>query len=779
MTPSPEAELRALDLFERLVAYPGNARFRERLLKRESAEVMACLARIEAGHAARAAMPTEMPDWMAGPLVEPPGRIGPFRLTERIGYGGMGDVWRGERDDGLFEQTVAIKLIHRHLSTSAAQAFEAERRILAKLDHPDIVRLTDGGATDDGLNYLIMDYVDGVPFDAAVAPLPLDQRIRLFRQAAATVQFAHSRLIAHADLKPSNILVDGEGRVRLLDFGIAGLLSGEGVAAPPTGAMTREFASPQRLAGAPPSIADDVFALGRLLALVVGQTDDEDLNAVIAKATAAEEPDRYVTVAALSADLGAWQAGLPVVARPDSWTYRARKFVRRNKTGVIASTLAIFALIGTTLFATVSAVRAERERADANRRFGEVRSMAKFMLFDLFDQMGGVPGTTAPRANLARVGQRYLSSLSADANAPIDVRIEAAEGLVRVAQIMGVSGSPNLADSGQAIRNLDQAAAMTDAMLVAEPGDTRVKFLTGKVAELRCQMKLYGDHDAKQALALTEVAERKIGTALMTGPFSEDTWRLRQCHGDSLTWLNRTKEAVPLLQAELDKALAARATKNISELSLIRNYRLLGEAHLYDSNMPAAVKALEAGYALANAVFAREGDSLRFLSALTNSSDTLAVAYSNTNRPRDALRVSKRGYEVALAAHDRDKSDISSLQRALSLSRIIAHNQSELGDYQEAAALLADTEKRWLGLIQRSPDDAAVYRKYALSMRPHGDVYRKAGNLNKACMYYRRMAEVWAKFDKRWGVSPSDKTEDVAYAAQNVAACNGIGTFHD
>jgi eukaryotic-like serine/threonine-protein kinase len=362
LQPPPEAELRALDLFERLMAYPGNARFRERLLKRESAAVMACLARIEAGHAARAAMPTEMPDWMAGPLVEPPGQIGPFRLTERIGHGGMGDVWRGARNDGLFEQTVAIKLIHRHLSAGAAKAFEAERRILAKLDHPDIVRLTDGGATEDGLHYLIMDYVDGVPFDEAVAPLPIDQRIRLFRQAAATVQFAHSRLIAHADLKPSNILVDREGRVRLLDFGIAGLLSGDGEAVPPTGAMTREFASPQRLAGAPPSIADDVYALGRMLALIVGPVDDGDPNAIIAKASAAEEADRYGTVAALSADLEAWQNGFPVAAGPDSWTYRARKFVARNRAGVTASALAIFALIGTTTYATVSAIRAERAR---------------------------------------------------------------------------------------------------------------------------------------------------------------------------------------------------------------------------------------------------------------------------------------------------------------------------------------------------------------------------------------------------------------------------------
>ena len=299
----PEVDLRALDLFERIAARPGNLRFRARLLKAETPEVLERVAKLELAHAARAAMATQVPGGAASALVEPPARIGPFRLGERIGYGGMGDVWRGERDDGRFEQVVAIKLIHAHLTGSAAQAFEAERRILAKLDHPDIVRLTDGGETEAGLPYLIMDYVEGGPLDEAVAALPLRQRIAVVRQAASVVQFAHSRLVAHADLKPSNILVDAEGRVRLLDFGIAGLLTGEGEPSPSVGAMTGGFASPQRLAGAAPSIADDVYALGMILSLVIGDDGNIDLTAVAAKAMAREEAGRYGTVGDLIADL--------------------------------------------------------------------------------------------------------------------------------------------------------------------------------------------------------------------------------------------------------------------------------------------------------------------------------------------------------------------------------------------------------------------------------------------------------------------------------------------
>ena len=158
MLPRPDADLRAFDLFERLLAYPNNKRFRDRLLRREAPETLTCLARLEAGHAARAAMPTEFAGRVADLTVEPPEQIGPFRLVRRIGLGGMGEVWRGERSDGLFEQIVAIKLIHGHLTAGAVEAFDYERRVLATLDHPDIVRLIDGGvrARDSTMSSWIM-----------------------------------------------------------------------------------------------------------------------------------------------------------------------------------------------------------------------------------------------------------------------------------------------------------------------------------------------------------------------------------------------------------------------------------------------------------------------------------------------------------------------------------------------------------------------------------------------------------------------------------------------
>ncbi len=778
---TPEDELRALDLFERLLAYPGNDRFRARLLKREVPSVLVALARIEAGHAARAAMQTEFPEALPGAQLAPPERIGPFRLTTRIGQGGMGDVWRGERDDGLFEQSVAIKLIHANLGSRAQEAFDVERRILARLDHPDIVRLTDGGVTETGLPYLIMDLVEGVAFDEAVASLSYAQRIRLIIQACNVVQFAHSRFVAHADLKPSNIMVDTQGRVRLLDFGIAGLLGGEGEMRPPPGAMTREFASPQRIAGAAPSIADDVYAIGRMLETITADAPDKDMASIAAKASAHEEADRYDTVAALISDLSRWQEGKTVTAHDGGLAYRVRKFVARHRFGVAASAIAISALLGTTAYAVVSANRAEHARAEAEQRFGEVRSMAKFMLFDLYNQVSGIPGTTRARAEMSQVSQQYLSSLAQNPDAPFDLKVEAAEGFVRVAEIAGATGSPNLADAKLAISYLARADKMTSDMLKTAPDSPILKQLLGKVAALQCQMKLYGDHDAKAALDHTVKAEATMGPVFVAGPLNEGVWRARLCHGDALVWLNRSDEAIPILAGELARAEKTRATRPaaVDTLRLAYNYRLLGEAYYYKPDMPSAVKQLEKAYAILSDALDQEPTNVRYTGSFLNVIDTLASAYTHTGQSAEGLKASEAGYRFAMQSYERDKADMNSLKSGLALARLVANFNARLGKFGTAKSLMANVEMRWQALLRQSPDQAALYRLYILSLIPHAQVYRLSGDTKTACSYFRRAAQEWAYFDRRWKLSPSDKTEDVAYAEQAVRACEGKGKLPD
>jgi serine/threonine-protein kinase len=217
---------------------------------------------------AHASLPTEPPQpARRDPPRPPPERIGPYRLTGQLGEGGMGVVYRAERDDGLFEHVVAAKLIRgARLDARAVERFAVERRALARVSHPGIARLLDGGVTPGGDPYILMDYVQGEPITDAVLRSDLDvrgvvDRVILVCEAVAA---AHRRLVVHGDIKPSNVLVTPEGEVRLLDFGVARLLESEAEADGP-GPVTAAYASPQRRAGEPPGTTDDVYALGALL----------------------------------------------------------------------------------------------------------------------------------------------------------------------------------------------------------------------------------------------------------------------------------------------------------------------------------------------------------------------------------------------------------------------------------------------------------------------------------------------------------------------------------
>jgi len=363
-----EVERRALALFERLVDRPANPRLRDRLLRRESAAVASRVAALQRSAASAAfSMPTDDPGGNREPIT-PPDRIGPFRLESCIGVGGMGEVWRGLRDDGLYEQKVAIKLIHAHLAPLVAERFSEERRILARLEHPGIARLIDGGVTESGVPYLVMEYVEGVPIDDALEGRSLGERIAIFLKAADAVQFAHSRLVVHADLKPSNILVTQDGWVKLLDFGIARLLDRE--ADPATAEqmpMTRAYASPARLSGGHPIIADDVFALGVILGALVSGSGERDLEEIARKASAPEEAQRYGSVAALAADIGRWQQRLPVEARPATVSYRLACFLSCYRLGIGLAAAALLILTATSIVATSSYFAAERAPGRSKR----------------------------------------------------------------------------------------------------------------------------------------------------------------------------------------------------------------------------------------------------------------------------------------------------------------------------------------------------------------------------------------------------------------------------
>ncbi len=358
---------------------------------------------------------------------QPGQRVGPWRLHELLGQGGMAQVWRASRADGAYEREVALKLpLHLPWRDDLGERLARERDLLARLNHPHIARLYDAGV-DDGHPWMAMERVDGRPLTAwcdAQRAGPR-QRVRLFLQVLDAVSHAHGQLVLHRDLKPSNILVDGQGQVKLLDFGIAKLLGEDDRLTHDTRltafggrALTLDYASPEQLRGEPLGAASDVYALGVLLhELLCGELPYRlprrsaaqletailqdlptrpssrpgaeqsahrgltprrlsrqlrgDLDAITLTALRKDPAQRYASAAELRADLQRWLDDEPVRARPDAWSYRARVFLRRHRAGVALGAVVSAALLASTVFSWQQARLAEREalRARATRDF--------------------------------------------------------------------------------------------------------------------------------------------------------------------------------------------------------------------------------------------------------------------------------------------------------------------------------------------------------------------------------------------------------------------------
>ncbi|MBL8301008.1 MAG: serine/threonine protein kinase [Rhodanobacteraceae bacterium] len=300
--------------------------------------------------------------------------VGVYRIREEIGRGGMGIVYRADRADGEFEQSIALKWLPANLFDSARhEIFRRERQILAGLRHIGIAQLLDGGHSDDGHLWFAMELIDGLPLDqhCAVNQLPERERIELLMQLVAAVRFSHSHLLIHSDIKPRNVLVAADGQAKLLDFGVAVLASDINKAV----GYSPGFASPEQISGAPIGVSSDIWQLGRMIetTLLAGREQSaalpQDLAAIVACACAPQPEQRYASAGELFEDLRCYLAYEPVRARGNNFYYKLLLFIRRHPWSVSASALSALTFIlvvGTLLWRlTVQRAAAERERSIA------------------------------------------------------------------------------------------------------------------------------------------------------------------------------------------------------------------------------------------------------------------------------------------------------------------------------------------------------------------------------------------------------------------------------
>ena len=434
-------------------------------------------------------------------------RIGVYQIEAEIGHGGMGEVYRAVRADGQYKKEVAIKLVRGGYDTTAVlERFLHERQILASLDHPNIARLYDGGTTQEGLPFLVMELIEGTPIDQYCEEheLAVNERLKLFRQICAAVQFAHQRLVIHRDIKPSNILVTADGIPKLLDFGIAKILDPAAKAETTIlRPMTPEYASPEQVRGETITTATDVYSLGVVLyRLLTGHSpypestrtplefarvicDLEptkpssavarlspapatpqahgaaraktstrqqrrlkgDLDNIVLKALREEPSRRYASVEQFAEDIRRHLDGLPVTATRGSWTYRTKKFVRRHRVAAISASVVLIAIlagvVSTVREARIAAANARR----AERRFNDVRKLANSFLFEFHDSIEHLQGSTPARELVVKRALEYLDSLSQEAGSDPTLQLELVTAYGESGTVQGSPYRDNLGNS--------------------------------------------------------------------------------------------------------------------------------------------------------------------------------------------------------------------------------------------------------------------------------------------------------------------------------------------
>jgi non-specific serine/threonine protein kinase/serine/threonine-protein kinase len=710
--------------------------------------------------------PVIAPGWLSAAENDPMANrtIGPYRLIRRVGRGGMADVYLAVRADHLYRRIVAIKVIKTGLqSDEVLRRFRHERQTLAVLDHPNIVKLLDAGTTDEGVPYLVMDYVQGQPIDEHCRRLSIPERLRLFRTVCAAVHYAHQNLVIHRDLKPSNVLVTADGVPKLLDFGIAKLLRPEyadntvGLTRSDLRPMTPDYASPEQIRGEPITTSTDVYSLGVLLYwLLTGSapyrlkghsaleyeraiceseperpsvavtlesaTANEDrlerklkgeLDTIVLMALRKEPQRRYASAEQFAEDVRRYLDGLPVIACKDTVGYRTAKFVRRHKAAVTAAVLVAVSLLAGVVAVVWQSRVAERERARAEQRFDEVRQLARFVLFDLDDALRA--GVTPARSVSIGKALEYLDHLAKE-DRKGSLEVDLIEGYLKVGDVQGNFYGPNLGDRRGAEQSYRKALQLAEQWTRVNPDDPR----------------------PRRALAR---ANQKLGDLLSVG-------------GDSTQALARYRAAI-----EVFTALAASNPADVqTKQDILSTYEKIGFVQHVHGDLTGALKTYDMYTQAGRDLFGSGSGAER--RAVTAAADAQVGKVLAARGERDAgaqrLRAALATYEQLAAA---DPSD-ASIRRRLSITYI------NLGDVLAGAGRVGESLEYYRKgltaletLAMADPENQQLQRDVSLTLAFTADALAETGQTEEARRFTSAAIRVLKARAERAAASAVDHRE--------------------
>ncbi len=734
-----------------------------------------------------------------GERVPAPERIGSYRITGLIGEGGMGAVYRAVRADDQYQKTVAIKVLKRGMDTSfIIDRFRIERQILASLDHPNIAHMYDGGTTEDGLPFFVMEYIEGVPLVEFCNQnrLGLAERLEIFRKVCAAVQYAHQNLIVHRDLKPGNILVAADGTPKLLDFGIAKLLTPDSSPAQTVTLvrmMTPEYASPEQIRGEPINTTSDVYSLGVILyELLTGRrpyhlasrsphevaqivceidptrpstavnTTEEirnsegkveytltpelisydrdsrpdrlrralsgDLDNIVMMAMRKDRNRRYVSAGQLGEDIRRHLNEQPVIAQPDTFQYRAGKFISRHRAAVVFATLGVLALTGGLIGTIWQYRQASIQRARAERRFNDVRRLANSVVFEIHDAIAKLPGSTPARELIVLRALNYLDALSQEATNDPALQSELAAAYLRVAEVQGSPGQPNLGQTAQAVANSEKARGLAERLTERYPQNVNYQINLATIYDNLARLERTNGH-LDHALGIDE---RML--ALRQKIFDGDPKDVRNLRQLAISYFELAgdyvaksdyKKALEIRQKSVSifEQVDARGSTRQSRANVALGYKTLAGVQARLKDNAGALESLSHAVKIEEALHSEDPN---------DATVEMALSYSYSDTGYNLIRLNRNPeaadwYRKALAIRDRmarmDPKDVRARNAVATTHDRLGNVLANLGRADEALregrAGLAIREQ----MATQFPKNMDFKRDLSVSYGTMGDTY--------------------------------------------------------
>ncbi len=765
----------------------------------------------------------ESPDEYIGQNVEN------YKILERIGTGGMGAVYLAERLNSDFKQKVAIKLIKRGMDSEAIlKRFERERRILSSLRHPNIAQLIDGGISSEGLPYFVMEYVEGKPLNQFCREhgLNLNERLKIIRQICEAVEHAHKNLVIHRDLKPSNIIVTDEMVPKLLDFGIAKLLTDDDSESTNTANLGRlftpEYASPEQILGNKVTTATDVYSLGVILYELLtqhrpfdlkGKSYEEvvenvcrteptrpsdtflknvitkefeqpdgqvsqfqlrgDLDNIALKALRKEPSERYGSVHQLSEDIRRYLSGLPVLARPQTAFYRFGKYFRRHRIVVLTSALGLVSLISGISVAGWQAVVANRERAKAEERFEDVRQLANKILFDHYERIKNLPGATEARARLVTDALLYLDKISQDSDDNPDLQRDLIDAYRKLADIQGstVQGG-NLGDESGARINLLKALKIGEKLVSGESATNDDKKNLGKIyLDISSFFELENERPAQakyvdSALAIFQaLSDQNPDTASSQADLAKALWykaNIVRLHGDNHGSIEAYKQA---------ESIYSRLGRGTEKPELYRRNaaltrKNLGTIYLLENDIRNARKYFQLAFDFDKANSVASPANAEVLMDLSFSHKSLGEVYLKSKDFKKSIEHFRQALQIQESIAARDPKNSFATNAIFETNASLGNAFADSGDLSEAENAFKKCESELSNILSKTGNnhDQSVTARF---LKVYGDFYLKKAQLPAGpgvkISYLEQAKERFRASRDIFGKMESEKTLDPAF----------------